>query len=139
MALGKLLGKTWRHARQQTAAGADARRASLSVNCGEVTDNVGDLVCGGKYCSKSSDAKASCCFCCAGTVRRASSVLTLHRAAQVICRPCLVDTEGRKANPTEAEAAKEADWRCEQCAEYAAAFTVRFHCFYRTNPAVLRV
>jgi hypothetical protein len=44
---------------------------------------------------------------------------------QIICRPCLVDTEGRKANPTEAEVAKEADWRCEQCAEFAAAFSVR--------------
>ena len=30
--------------------------------CDIVTDNIGDLVCGGKYCSKSSEAKVSCCF-----------------------------------------------------------------------------
>ena len=77
-------------------------------------------MCAGKYCCKSSDAKVSC----AGKVRRASSVLTLRRAAQVICRPCLADTEGRPADVTKEQAAKEPDWRCEQCAEFAAAFSV---------------
>ena len=64
-------------------------------------------------------------LCCASIARRPSSVLTLRRTLQVICRPCLVDTEGRKADPTEAEAAKEPDWRCEACAVYGAAFAAR--------------
>jgi hypothetical protein len=76
-------------------------------------------------------------FCCAGKLRRASSVLTLRRATQVICRPCLVDTEGRKANPTEAEAAKEPHWRCKACAEYSAAFTVQFQRHRVTRDACL--
>ena len=55
----------------------------------------------GKYCKDSADAK-------------------------VICRPCVAEKEGRKPDVSKEQAAKEPDWRCLACAEYAAAFTVRF-------------